>query len=100
MSASSGDPMGAEKGAHRKMDSVGYPKIELLVHLEGTVRPAALLQIARRNGVSLPAATPEELARLYEFRDFVHFLQVWLMTTGALRTETDFRQVVVDYAAE
>ncbi|HXP18444.1 MAG TPA: adenosine deaminase [Streptosporangiaceae bacterium] len=78
----------------------GYPKIELHVHLEGTVRPAALLQIARRNGIDLGADSVTELAALYEFRDFVHFLQVWMLTTGALRTERDFRQVVVDYAAE
>jgi aminodeoxyfutalosine deaminase len=79
---------------------MSFPKIELHVHLEGTVRAATLLQIARRNGVRLPADTVEGLARLYEFRDFTHFLEVWLMTTGALRTERDFRQVVVDYAAE
>ena len=34
-----------------------FPKIELHVHLEGTVRAATLLQIARRNGVPLPADT-------------------------------------------
>ena len=77
-----------------------FPKIELHVHLEGTVRARTLLQIARRNGVPLPADTVEGLAALYEFRDFAHFLDVWLLTTGALRTEEDFRQVVVDYAAE
>ena len=77
-----------------------YPKIELHVHLEGTVRAGTLLQIARRNGVALPADTVEGLAALYEFRDFSHFLEVWLLTTSALRTEEDFRQVVVDYAAE
>lgn len=80
--------------------AVSYPKIELHVHLEGTVRPAALLRIARRNGVALGVDSARELAELYKFRDFPHFLQVWLMTTGALRTERDFRQVVVDYAAE
>ena len=79
---------------------MGYPKIELHVHLEGTVRPAALLRFARRNGVALPADSVEELARIYEFSDFRHFLDVWWMTTGALRTDSDFRQVVVDYAAE
>jgi aminodeoxyfutalosine deaminase len=79
---------------------VTFPKIELHVHLEGTVRPATLLQIARRNGVPLPADSVEGLAALYEFRDFAHFLDVWWLTTGALRTERDFRQVVVDYAAE
>jgi len=76
------------------------PKIELHVHLEGTVRARTLLQIARRNGVALPADSVEGLAGLYEFRDFAHFLEVWLLTTGALRTEQDFRQVVADYAAE
>jgi aminodeoxyfutalosine deaminase len=77
-----------------------FPKIELHVHLEGAVRAPTLLQIARRNGVTLPADSVEGLAALYEFRDFLHFLNVWLLTTSALRTEQDFRQVVVDYAAE
>ena len=76
------------------------PKIELHVHLEGTVRPAALLQIARRNGVALPADSVAGLTELYEFKDFAHFLEIWTITTGALRTARDFRQVVVDYAAE
>lgn len=77
-----------------------FPKIELHVHLEGTVRAGTLLQIARRNGVPLPADSVEGLAGLYEFRDFAHFLELWLLTTSAPRTERDFRQVVVDYAAE
>lgn len=77
-----------------------YPKIELHVHLEGTVRPATLLEIARRNDVALPSETVEGLADLYRFRDFGHFIEVWVMTTGALRTAEDFRQVVVDYARE
>ena len=77
-----------------------FPKIELHVHLEGTVRPATLLQIARRNHYPLPADTVEGLEALYEFRDFVHFIEVWVLTTNALQTEADFRQVVVDYAAE
>ena len=77
-----------------------FPKIELHVHLEGTVRAPTLLQIARRNSVTLPADSVEGLAALYEFSDFLHFLNVWLLTTSALRTEQDFRQVVVDYAAE
>ncbi len=76
------------------------PKIELHVHLEGTVRPATLLQIARRNDQPLPADTVDGLAALYEFTDLAHFVQVWILTTNCLRTPDDFRQVVVDYAAE
>src|SRR6266540_2394952 len=79
---------------------MSYPKIELHVHLEGTVRPRTLLEIARRNDYALPADTEEGLAELYEFRDFAHFIEVWILTTNALRRAEDFRQVVLDYAAE
>jgi aminodeoxyfutalosine deaminase len=82
------------------INAVTFPKIELHVHLEGTVRARTLLQIARRNDVALPADTVEGLIGLYEFTDFHHFLEVWSLTTGALRRDQDFRQVVVDYAAE
>jgi aminodeoxyfutalosine deaminase len=79
---------------------VTFPKIELHVHLEGTVRAHTLLEIAKRNGYPLPADTVEGLDGLYEFRDFAHFIEVWVLTTNALRHADDFRQVVVDYAAE
>src|SRR5690349_292554 len=72
------------------------PKIELHVHLEGTVRPDTLRDIARRNDYALP----DDLESLYRFRDFAHFIEVWILTTNALRTTADFRQVVVDYAEE
>jgi aminodeoxyfutalosine deaminase len=77
-----------------------YPKIELHVHLEGTVRPRTLLEIARRNDYALPADSVEGLRELYRFRDFRHFIEVWILTTNALQTAADFRQIVVDYAAE
>jgi aminodeoxyfutalosine deaminase len=77
-----------------------YPKIELHVHFEGTVRPETLIQTARRNGVTLPADTVEGIRGLYRFTDFDHFIQTWLLVTAALRTADDFRRVVVDYAAE
>lgn len=77
-----------------------YPKIELHVHLEATVQPHTLLEIARRNGERLPVDTVEELRELYRFRDFDHFIEVWILTTNCLRHESDFRQVVVDYAEE
>ena len=75
-------------------------KIELHVHLEGSIRPPALLEIAHRNGQPLPADNVEDLAKLYEFTDFDHFIEVWLLTTNCLRGAADFRQVAVDYAAE
>ena len=73
-----------------------FPKIELHVHLEGTVRAATLREIAKRNDYPLP----EDLESLYVFRDFRHFIEVWILPTNALKTEADYRQMVVDYAAE
>jgi aminodeoxyfutalosine deaminase len=74
--------------------------IELHVHLEGTIRAPTLLEIARRNDVALPASSVEGLGELYRFRDFDHFIEVWILATNALRSAEDFRQVVVYYAAE
>ncbi|HEX2497014.1 MAG TPA: adenosine deaminase [Gaiellaceae bacterium] len=79
---------------------MSFPKIELHVHLEGTVRPETLLEIARRNDYALPADSVEGLAPLYDYRDFAHFIEVWILTTNALRTRDDFRRVVLDYAEE
>jgi aminodeoxyfutalosine deaminase len=53
--------------------------MELHVHLEGTVRAGTLLQIAGRNGIALPADSEAGLAGLYEFRDFAHFVETWLL---------------------
>jgi len=73
-----------------------YPKIELHVHLEATVEPQTLREIARRNDYPLP----NDLDSLYVYRDFRHFIEIWVLTTNALQTEADFHQMVVDYAAE
>jgi aminodeoxyfutalosine deaminase len=64
------------------------------------VRPKTLLEIARRNDYALPADTEEGVSKLYEYRDFAHFIGVWILTTNALRQYEDFRQIVVDYARE
>ena len=79
------------------MTASGYPKIELHVHLEGSIRAATLLDLARRNGQSLPADTVEGLAQLYRYTNFAHFIQVWLMNMACLCTAEDFRQIVVEY---
>jgi aminodeoxyfutalosine deaminase len=72
------------------------PKIELHVHLEGTVRPDTLRAIAKRNDYPLP----DDLDRCVEFRDFAHFLDAFVLTTGALQHYQDFRDLVVAYAGE
>ena len=79
---------------------MSYPKIELHVHLEGTLRPEMLISCAQRNGVTLPAETHEGIADLFHFTDLPHFIDVWLMVTSCLRTAEDFRRITVDYAGE
>lgn len=73
--------MNLHEFAHR------MPKIELHVHLEGAIRPATLLQLARRNGVSLPAQDVDELRDFYRFRDFGHFIEIynWSPSTRTTR---------------
>jgi aminodeoxyfutalosine deaminase len=73
-----------------------FPKIELHVHLEGTVRQEKLKEIARRNDYPLP----NDLESFYRFHDFRGFIEVFELTMGALQTYDDFRTVVVEYAAE
>lgn len=60
------------------------------------MRPQTLRAIAKRNDYPLP----DDLESHYRFRDFAHFIEVWILTTNALQTAADFRQVVTDYAGE
>ncbi len=82
------------------MNVAPYPKIELHVHLEATVRPERLLELGRRNDVKLPARTIAGLERFCRFSGFDRFIQVWVRMTSVLRRHDDFRQIVIDYAAE
>src|SRR3989442_1258945 len=82
------------------ISGVTYPKIELHVHLEGTVGPETLLELARRNDQPLPAASVADLRALYRFSDFANFIKIWLLVTSVLRTADDFRRILVDYAGK
>ena len=76
------------------------PKIERHVHLEGTIRPETAVRLAQRHGVELPAQDTDELAALFRFRDFDHFIEVFLIVTGVLLHRDDFREILVEYAEE
>jgi aminodeoxyfutalosine deaminase len=73
------------------------PKVELHVHLEGSIRPATLLQLSQRNGVRLPAQDVEGLRDFYRFRDFAHFVDVYVTITGCLRTPDDYRLIAYEF---
>lgn len=73
------------------------PKVELHVHLEGAQSPETIWAMARRNEVPLPAATLEEWKAFYRFRDFPHFIEVYIAASRAIVTAEDFRVMLVDF---
>ncbi|MBU0494434.1 MAG: adenosine deaminase [Chloroflexi bacterium] len=76
------------------------PKVELHVHLEGSIRPQTLLELARRNAVALPAHDEASLHEFYRFRDFDHFIQVYLTIIGCLKTPDDYRLIAYEFGAD
>ena len=76
------------------------PKAELHVHLEGSIQPATLLTLARRNGMTLPAESVEGLREWFRFRDFEHFVEVYLAITRCLRTAADYELIAYEFGAE
>lgn len=66
------------------------PKVELHVHLEGSMPPETLFDLARRHGMEDIPATLEELRSWYAFSDFPHFVEVYLASVRTLREEEDF----------
>lgn len=80
------------------------PKVELHVHLEGSIRPETVLRLAERHGVSLPADTVEGLAEWYTFRDFPHFVEIYVAVSGCIKTPDDIefiaREFLVGQAAQ
>lgn len=65
----------------------GLPKAELHVHHIGAASPRIVAELAARYEGSTPVpADPAELAAFYDFRDFAHFLQVYLQVVDLVRT--------------
>ena len=76
------------------------PKVELHVHLEGSIRPATLLTLAEGNGLRLPATDLEGLRDFYRFTDFDHFIRVYFTVSGCLKTVDDFSLIAYEFGAD
>lgn len=72
------------------------PKVELHLHLEGSIRPKTLLEIARRNHVEIPARDEAGVAQLFNYRNFHEFLTVFMALARALRRGEDFEQLAYE----
>ena len=73
------------------------PKVELHLHIEGTLEPELIMQLAERNGIRLPYADLDELRRQYEFTDLQSFLNLYYANLDVLRTEADFADLTRSY---
>ena len=74
-------------------DLLALAKVDLHVHLEGSMRPATVAELAGRYGVELPGGLREGR---YEFRDFRHFIDEWVAGLACLREPEDFRRVALE----
>lgn len=73
------------------------PKVELHVHLEGSIRAETLLSLARRNDVALPVNTVAGLQKWYHFSDFAHFVEIYFAICDCIRTPEDFEFMVDEF---
>jgi len=73
------------------------PKAELHLHIEGTLEPELMFELARRNGVALPYASVGALRSAYDFRDLQSFLDLYYAGASVLQTREDFRDMALAY---
>jgi aminodeoxyfutalosine deaminase len=77
----------------------GLPKAELHVHHVGSASPAIVSELAMRHPGVVPVDT-DELRRFFEFRDFAHFVEVYLAVVALIRTDADVRYLTYEVARE
>ncbi len=73
------------------------PKAELHLHVEGTLEPEMMFELARRNGVTLPYASVEDVRRAYVFSDLQSFLDIYYAGCRVLMKEQDFYDLTWAY---
>src|SRR5687767_7942417 len=76
---------------------INAPKAELHIHIEGSMEPELMFEIAARNRAPLPFATVEEVRRSYNFRDLQSFLDIYYQGARVLLHERDFYDLTWAY---
>lgn len=66
------------------------PKVELHLHIEGSLEPELLFELARRNGVKLPYQSAAEVRAAYQFTNLQSFLDIYYQGANVLIHEQDF----------
>lgn len=73
------------------------PKVELHIHIEGTLEPELVFALAKRNNVTLPFSSAEELRQAYQFQDLQSFLDLYYQACAVLITKQDFYDMTMAY---
>ncbi len=95
MSRSEGDaPLSGDRRARLVRD---LPKAELHLHIEGTLEPELLFELADRNGVVIPYADVDAARAAYVFEDLQSFLDIYYAGCSVLVTERDFYDLTMAY---
>ncbi len=73
------------------------PKCELHIHIEGSLEPELIFELARRNGVALAYPSVEALRAAYAFSDLQTFLDIYYAGASVLLTAQDFEDMAMAY---
>ncbi len=75
------------------------PKAELHLHIEGSLEPELMFELAQRNGIAIPFATVDDVRAAYAFSNLQDFLDIYYQGMGVLQTEQDFYDLTAAYLA-
>jgi aminodeoxyfutalosine deaminase len=75
------------------------PKVELHVHHVGSASARIVAELAQRHPGAVPSDL-EELKAFFAFRDFAHFVEVYLAVVSLIRTAEDVRLLTYEVARE
>jgi adenosine deaminase len=75
------------------------PKVELHLHIEGSLEPEMMFSLAAKHGIALPYASIDAVRAAYDFHDLQSFLDLYYAGCAVLRDRTDFYALAMAYFA-